>query len=53
MIRKTIRMIDPTAVCGCCFANFCFFQITGVLIQLSHNKNFLAYLNATVKFDQT
>lgn len=28
------------------------FQIMGVLIQLSHNKNFLAYLNAIVKFDQ-
>ena len=43
--------VDPTAVCGCRFANF-LFQIMGVLIQLSHNKNFLAYLNAIVKFDQ-
>ena len=44
--------VDPTAVCGCRFANFFFFQIMGVLIQLSYNKNFLAYINATVKFDQ-
>ena len=46
MIRKTLRMrylLDPTAVCGCHFANFCF-QIMGVLKQLSHNKNFLAIL---------
>ena len=43
--------VDPTAVCGCRFAK-CFFQIMGVLIQLSHNENFLAYLNATVNFDQ-
>ena len=46
IIRKTLRMrylLDPTAVSGCRFANF-FFQIMGVLIQLSHNKNFLAIL---------
>lgn len=43
--------VDHTAVCGCRFANF-LFQIMGVLIKLSHNKNFLAHLNATVKFDQ-
>ena len=41
--------------CTCMWMSFCqisFFQIMGVLIQLSHNKNFLAYLNATVNFDQ-
>ena len=43
--------VDHRAVCGCRFANF-LFQIMGVLIKLSHNKNFLAHLNATVKFDQ-
>ena len=40
---------------SCMWMSFCqisFFQIMGVLIQLSHNKNFLAYLNATVNFDQ-
>ena len=40
---------------SCMWMSFCqisFLQIMGVLIQLSHNKNFLAYLNATVNFDQ-